>query len=208
MKMKIFKNKIVAAILLAGLMACSLAGCGKSSGKASDYVDAILHIAYFSDAIDNKTLDMTDDEVRKARQDCADKEAQFLAGYFNMEDISDNTREIFKETAEKLLAKADYTVSEGEGSKVKVSIKPLIVYSEELQEFVDDFNVKKYVDADKSCTEEKFAEGVAGFLEKSADNAKYADEIEVEVNVTENNGKYEISDEDLSKIDAAMFVYD
>ena len=57
------------------------------------------------------------------------------------------------------------------------------------------------------CTEEKFVDGVTKELEKSAEAAEYEKKVEIEIAVTKKDGKYTVSDEDLSAIDDAMFVY-
>lgn len=205
--MRINSKKIAVIAVSAFLVVAITTGCGNSKGSAADYVDGLLDVAYFADEI-NDSLDdsMSDKEITSARDICADEEAKFIEAYFNMEEVSDETHEAFKSLAEKLSASASYSVEEN-GDKVSVKIKPLIVGSDELHDFVDDFSVKKYVEKDESCTEKAFVDGVVKIMEKEADSPDYADEVNVDVTVKKENGKYSISDEDLKKIDAAMFVY-
>lgn len=203
--MKLHGKKLVSILFAVTLLAGVVTGCG-NSGSSAGYIDALMGVTYFSDAIDNKLLDMSDEEVSKAKEQCATKEAEFLQAYFNMEEVSDETKDAFEQVAQKLGQATDYSV-EGEGDKVTVTIKPLKVYSEELQEYVDEFNVKKYVDADKSCTEKEYVDNVVKILEKSADNPQYGEEVKIEVTVSEDGGEFTVSDEDLAKIDNAMFIY-
>lgn len=204
--MKIKDKKITVLLFMLIFVAVISNGCG-SSYTAADYVSAILSVAYYSDAVDNKCLDMKMEDVNKVRQECADKEAQFLEKYFNMENVSDKTHKTFVESAKKISASVSYTVSENGDNKVIVSVKPLVIHSEKLQKFVDDFNVKRYVDADKSYTEDKFVEGVVKIIDEAASDPEYADEVKIEINVDNKGGNYKISDEDLAKIDSAMFKY-
>lgn len=102
---------------------------------------------------------MSKDDVEKAKDSCIEKEAEFLTEYFNMEDVSDSTKKSLEGAAEKIFSSAKYTVEE-KGDKVLVTIEPLKVLTDSFQEYVDDFNVKKYVEADDSCTEEEFVDGV------------------------------------------------
>lgn len=198
-------NKKFAAVICASLMMSVVAGCGNSGSSSADYVDGLLDVAYFADDV-NKAVSMSDDEIKSAREICKEKEADFIETYYNMEDVSDKTQKAFEDIAVKLCSAADYSVS-AKGDTVTVTIKPLKVYSEELQEYVDDFAVKKYVDADESYTEDKFTDEVIKIMSKAADNPSYADEVKIDVKVTEKDGKYSISDEDLVKIDDAMFDY-
>ncbi len=204
--MRKYSRKIAVLAVLLGVVAVLASGCGRK-GTETDYVEGLLDVAYGSDAINAKALDMNDKEISDARSDSLSAEAQFLIKYFHMDEVSKETEDIFKDISGKLSRAADYRVS-GEGEEITVTIRPLQVYSEELQTFVDEFNVKKFVDADASCTEEAFAKGIADILEKAADAPAYGDEVTVKVNVTEKGGKYSVSDEDLAKIDSAMFIYE
>lgn len=199
-------NKLKSMLLIGALTTFTmLSGCGNAKTSGADYVEGVLDVAYFAEDV-NKSVSMSDDEIKAAREICKDKEAQFIESYFNMEDVSDETHKIFEDVAVKLCEAADYSVASDTDS-VTVSIRPLKVYSEKLEEYVEDFVVKKYVEADKSCTEKEFADNVAKFMSDAAENPVYDEEVKVEVKVTKKGGKYSISDEDMSKIDAAMFMY-
>lgn len=205
--MKLNYKKIFAVIMCTAMAAITLTGCGKSKGDEASYTKGLLEVAYFAQKPENiDTLSMKKDETDAASESSCEKEAQFIASYFNMENVSDDTIKSFKEAAKKLGAAADYSVN-ANGDKVTVTIKPLIVKSEELEKYVEEFAVKKYVDADKNCTEKEFVDGAVKILEKAAFNPKYADEVKIDITVSSKDGKYEISDEDLAKIDNAMFVY-
>ena len=204
--MKLYVKKIATCILGAFFMVGTLSGCSGSSVSSADYVKAVLDVAYCADDADGNALDMSKDDVEKAKDSCIEKEAEFLTEYFNMEDVSDSTKKSLEGAAEKIFSSAKYTVEE-KGDKVLVTIEPLKVFTDSLQEYVDDFNVKKYVEADDSCTEEEFVDGVTKELEKSAEVAEYEKKVEIEIAVTKKDGKYTVSDEDLSAIDDAMFVY-
>lgn len=202
MKMK----KITSFVLCMGISAALFTGCG-SNGSQSDYVEGILNVAYNSDAINEKALDMSEKDIAAATKASNESEAKFLEAYFNMEDVSDDTQKAFEEIAAKIAMITDYTVEESSSEEVMVKIKPLKVVSDELEEFVEDFNVKKFVDADESCTEEAFVDGVVEILEKNVKNPQYGEETTIKVNVTKKDGKYTISDEDMVKLDSAMFIY-
>ena len=198
-------NKKIMAAICAAMMMTTLSACGSSKGSNADYIDGVLDVAYFADDV-NDAVSMSDDEIKAAREICKEKEAEFIKAFYNMEEVSDESQKAFEDIAEKLCGATNYSVS-AKGDTVTVTIKPLKVYSEELQKYVDEFAVKKYVDADESCTEKEFVDKVTELMNKSAENPSYANEVKIEVSVTKKDGKYSISDEDLAKIDDAMFVY-
>lgn len=199
--------KAAAGVLSLGLVLGMVTGCGGSSVDASRYLNALLGVAYCSDAVDDVALDMDEKEREAAMESSVEKEAEFLARYFGMEDVSEKSEKAFEEIAWKISMAAQYEVEEAKGDAVVVRISPFQVRTEELQEFVDKFAVQKYVDGDEACTEEKFVSGVTGILEKTLKEPAYGDPVEVSVTVSKKDGAYQISDEDLAAIDEAMFVY-
>lgn len=202
-------KKRLAGLLVSAIMAVSvLTGCGSSSDVAA-YTKGVLDVAY------NKG---TDDYVKATGAKKADAEgymeqslevqSKALAVYFGIENPSDAVIEAFVPVAEKICELAEYEVKvDKENVTVEakgVEVKP----GEEAQKYLDDYNVKRFVDGDASCTDESFAKDMAEILVKELESAKDAKSTTVEITVTEKDGSFHITDEDMVKVDEALISYE
>lgn len=199
-------KKLIAALTLCVLTCAMAVGCG-SKGTAVDYVEGVMDLAYASDVVNDKALDMSDDQKEKAKEQSVKAEAEFLAYYLNIEDPSQQALDILAEACQELYKAAAYSVT-GNEDEITVTVKPLVVHTQELEDFVQEFNVKKFVDADSSCTDEAFAKGVAQILKEIAKNPEYEEVKTIKFNIGAGANKdYSISSDDLKAIDEAIFAY-
>lgn len=200
------KRKLAGLILSVVMAASALTGCG-SSGDGADYVKGVLDVAYNQGT--ESYVDVAgvkEEDAKKYMEQSVTAEAKVMAAYFGIAEPSDEVIAEFKPVVEKLYEGLDYEVK-ADGDKVKVSSNEVAIsISEELETYIDEFNVKAYVDGDASCTDEAFAKAVAEILLKDM-GVCGTKTVEVELIVTEKDGKYTISDEDLVKLDEAIIVY-
>lgn len=197
---QIWAGLLVLVLVFTGLTACKSA----SGGKAAEYVTALLDVAYGKDTkAYTKLTDASEKDAKAYSEQAIEAQAKILAAYFGMEEPSDKVIEDFEEISRLLYAKAAYTAQDKDG-KVVVSITPVtMLQSAVVQDYVDDFNVKEFVEGDASCTDESFAGGLLELLKKS--DISVADKpVEVTISVSEKDGSYTISDEDLEKLDEAV----
>lgn len=207
--MKYYMKKVVAPVTLCVLLAVSLMGCGSSNSAkgAAQYVQGVLDITYQkgTDAY-VKAAGADKADALKYSEQAAKAQAQVMAAYFGIEEPSDEVLETFESCYVSLCEKCSYEVKD-EGDKVEIQVTGVkIGGSEEIADYIDDFNVKEFVDGDESCTDEAFAKEVSELILAEQDDSSQAD-VTVEITVTENNGEYAVSDEDLAKVDAAVLQY-
>lgn len=195
-----------------GMMAGAvlLTGCGSASDAAADkVVKAYLDVAYGKSVEEYADITGTKKEdAEKYSEQALKAEADALQAYYGMDtEGSEKTEKAFEEICSLLFDKAEYNVT-AKGDEVTVSFKPVTALeSEAVTQYVDDFNVKEFVDGDTSCTDEAFAEGLLEVLKK--DGVEVSDKEEtVTVSVSEKDGKKTVSSEELSKIDEAVLVYE
>lgn len=154
--------------------------------------------------------DTPEDDVKKYTKQSIKAEAEFMAQYYGLDETDDEIVGIFEKLCEKLYDKASYTVTKGKGEQVAVKIKPLMVLQqarEELQEYLEEFNIKAYVDGDAAATEKSCAEKIAEICESYIDKAEYAKEVTVELSVAKKDGTWSVSDGDLNKADKQIICY-
>lgn len=204
-------KKRLAGILMGIILAATaLTACGsKAEGSAQTYVKGVLDVAYNKGTEDYvKATGAKEEDAKKFMAQSVEAEAKIMAAYFGMEEPSAEVIEALKPAVEKMYENVSYTV-EASGDKVKVSHKEIYMgASEELQQYIDDFNVKAYIDGDTSCTDEAFAKGIADIILKgTAEDFCGTETKSVELTVTEKDGKYTVSDEDLVALDESMIVY-
>lgn len=199
------KGKWITLLTVGAMFAGVLTGCG-NKGTEADYVEGLLDVAYSSDAMNVKALDMSEDEMTEASKKSVEAEAKYMAAFFNIENPSDETLGYFKEACQALYVWADYKVAQ-KGDKITVTIKPVEFVTDELENYVEDYNVRKFVEAE-ALTQEAFAKGVSDIIKKTAEKPDYEDEVKVDVAVEKKSGGYVISDEDLAAIDAYILDYD
>lgn len=193
------------------MSAVLLMGCGSSgnSSKNSDsarYVQAVLDVAYGKDV--KEYVELTGEkeaDVKKNAESSLAAEAKVMAAYFGMEEPSEDVLSTFEEICGLLYENASYSVEEKDG-KVVVKIQPVTaLQSDEVTEYVDNYNVKTFVDGEAS-DDETFAKGLLEAVKAGkTDTAK--ESKEVTVTVKEKGTSFTISDEDLMKIDEQIIAY-
>lgn len=201
------KKRVIGLILGMAMAATAMTGCG-SSGNSADYVQGVLDVAY-NKGTDTyvKAAGADKEDAKKAADSSLEAEAKVLCAYFGIEEPSEDVLDTFRDFAGKMYEKASYTVKE-KGDGVEVVIKPLQLFDdEEVKQYVEDFDIKEFVDGDSSCTDEAFAKGITELLEKKLEKAEYGKEVTISVSVTEKDGKMTVSDEDLLKIDEQIVAY-
>lgn len=202
-------KKRLAGLLVSAVMALSvLTGCG-SSGDADAYTKGVLDIAYHKGTEEYvKVTGAKKADAEKYMEQSMEAQSKALAVYFGIENPSDTVIEAFTPAAEKICELVDYEV-EADGDKVIVEAKGVEVKpGEEAKQYLDDYNVKRFVDGDTSCTDESFAKGMAELLVKELESAKDTETTTVEITVTEKDGSFHISDEDMIKVDEALISYE
>lgn len=202
------KKRLAVLILSLILVMTAFAGCG-SSGDAEAYVKGLMDIAYNKGTEAYvKAAGVKKEEAEKYMEQSVEAEAKIVAAYFGIGNPSEEVTAEFKKFVEKMYEGLDYEVK-SDGDKVIVTFTQTgITLGEEAQSYIDEFNIKEFVDGDVSCTDEAFAKGIVELLCKELEgDGSAAETKEVEITVTEKDGKYTVSDEDLLKLDTELVVY-
>lgn len=202
-------KKRLAGLWIAVVMLASVLISCSSSKDAEAYVKGVLDIAYNKGTEDYvKATGAKEVDAKKYMEQSVEAESKILAAYFGIEEPSDEVIEAFKPVVEQLYEGIQYEV-EADGDKVTISATDAgFPFSEEAQQYLDDYVVKRYVDGDTSCTDESFAKAMAELLLKEMETAKCGTMVNsVEITVTEKDGGYSISDEDLVKLDEEIISY-
>lgn len=186
-----------------------LTGCGSSSGADADkVVKAYLDVAYGKSVTEYADIaDVEESDAKKYSEQALQAEVDALQAYYGMDtEGSSQTEEMLGQVVELMFDKTEYSVT-ADGENVTVTFKPVTaLQSEAVIQYVDDFNVREFVDGDTSCTDEAFAQGLLEILQK--DGVETADkDTEITVSVTEKDGKTTIDGDELAKIDEALLVY-
>lgn len=186
-----------------------LTGCDSSSEADADkVVKAYLDVAYGKSVKEYAAIaDVKEADAKKYSEQSLRAEADALQAYYGMEtEGSGQTEETMEQIARLMFDKAKYSIT-SEGENVTITFKPVTALrSEAVTQYVDDFNVREFVDGDTSCTDETFAKGLLEVLQK--DGVEVSDkDTQVTVTVTDKDGKTTISSDELAKIDEALLVY-
>lgn len=204
-------KKQIAAIMSGILLAAAvMTGCG-AKGDPETYVKGVLDVAY-NQGIDDyvEATGAKKADAEKYVKQSMEAEAKIMAAYFGIEDPSDKVIESFEEVVEELYRGLNYEVK-ADGKEVNVTLHPVrLTLSNAVKDYMEEFNVKRYVDGDKSCTDEVFAEKVSKLLVEGRVATSYVETIDpvtVTVTVEEKDGQYTVSDEDLVKIDESAILY-
>lgn len=205
------KKRVAGIVLSVTLLAAGLTGCG-SSGDAADYVKGLMDVAYNKGTeVYVRAADVKEADAKEYMAQSVEAECKIMAAYFGIDNPSDAVIEEFKPVVEKMYESLEYEV-EADDNKVNICSNTVgINPGEEVQQYLEDYSVKRYVDGDTSCTDETFAKGVAEVLLKQMESSsaqihdKSSDKVEI--SVTEKDGKFTVSDEDLAKLDSELVVY-
>lgn len=201
------KRKLV-GIMAGVLVLTGLAGCGDSAdSKEATYVKGLLDVAYNQGVEDYVEVTGTkEDDAKAYTQQSLEAETKVMAAYLGLADASGEAVDVLTNLCGKICEKASYEVEEKD-DKVQVTIKPLDIFSEEVENYIDEYNMKEFIDGDPSCTDEEFVDGLAEILEKELKDPSYEKEVKVQVTVEKEGDSYVISDEDLEKIDSQVILY-
>ena len=201
------KRRVMGCCAMLMMSTALLTGCGGAADSAK-YVKGILDVAYGKSVDDYvEAADVKEADAKKYSAQALESEADALQAYFSMDlKGSDKTEKAMEEACKLLFDKVTYTVEEKDG-KVIIKVKPVTaLQSKAVQDYVDEYNIREFVDGDDSCTDEVFAQGLLDVLK--SDGVEVADkETEITISVGEKDGKPSVSDEDLAKIDEAAIVY-
>lgn len=199
----------ITGIIASALLITALTGCGSS--EAETYVSALLDVAYGRDVDAYAKIADIDKEVAEGfMEQSLQAEAVFMAKYYGFDEKDTDVTEVFVEFCKKLYDKAKYTVNSKDGNKVSVEIEPLMVLEqaeEDIEAYLEEYNVKAYVDGDKSATRKSAAEKIVQICETYIDKAKYGNPVTVEIDVEEKEGTWLVSDERLNEVDENIISY-
>lgn len=217
------------AVVLTLAMVLSFAACGNSSNvtakKYTQYVEAVMECSYLGE-FDNymKICDATKQESQDVYDNTMEYYAYYLMYYNDVdyEVISQATIDRFVDIAEKVYAKAKYTVNQAEktsDSKVyhvtieieptdfnDITYDPVYEYIHEVYnpQFENMSDEEYYAITDEQWVqyEEIYANAVADILEEYIDQIGYKTKKTkiVEISV-DSNGNYGVDDEDWYEID-------
>lgn len=200
--------KMITVTLLTAII---LAGCSGSDSSKAEYVQGLLDIAYNKGTeVYVKAADVKEEDAKNYSQQALEAEAKVMAAYFGIEEPSEEVLKSFQGFCEKMYKEVSYKV-EAKGDRVQVSTNQIIIgsQSEALQNYVDDFNIRQFVDGDASCTDEAFAKGAVEVMEQDLKKLFCGTQTKtIEVTVTEKDGKMSVSDKDLENLDSQIIVYD
>lgn len=201
--------KKITGIIASALLITMLTGCGSSD--AGSYVNALLDVAYGRD-VDAyaKIADIDKEEANGYTEQSIQAEAVFMAKYYGFDEKDSDVTDVFADFCKKLYKKAKYTVDNKDGNKVSVEIEPLMVLEQaedDIEAYLEEYNVKAYVDGDKSATRKSAAEKIVQICETYLDKAEYGDPVTVEIDVEEKDGKWYVSDEKLTEVDKNIISY-
>lgn len=205
------KKRLAGIILSVVMLAAGLTGCG-SSDDAATYVKGLMDVAYNKGTEDYvEASGVKEADAKKYMEQSVEAECKIMAAYFGINNPSEEVIAEFKPVVEKMYESLEYEVK-ADSDKVKISANEVgIGLGEEAQQYLDDYTVKRYVDGDTTCTDETFAKEMAELLLKQMDKGSCAtcDMVsdKLEITVTEKDGKFTISDEDLAKLDSELVVY-
>lgn len=198
-------NKTCAWVLMGTML---LTGCGSATDHSEGYVKGLLDVAYGKGVEAYvQVADVKKEDAEKYSSQALKSEVNALQAYYGMDtEGTDKTEETLEEVCRLLYEKTSYEVKEQDG-KAEVTIQPVTALeSEAVKNYVDDFNVKEFVDGDQSCTDEAFAEGLLEVLK--SEGVEVSDKkTTITVTVKEKDKKPFISDEDLQKLDEAILIY-
>lgn len=203
---KLWKLCIGVCMLTFLLTGCQSSGNSSENSDSARYVKAVLDVAYGKDV--KSYVELTSEkeaDVKKNAESSLAAEAKVMAAYFGMEEPSEEILSTFKEICALLYEKASYSVEEKDG-KVEVTIYPVTaLQSDNVTEYVDNYNVKTFVDGEPS-DDEAFAKGLLETV-KAGKTGTAKESTKVTVTVKEKDRVFTISDEDLMKIDEKIIAY-
>lgn len=206
---------MVMAVLLVGSTVL-LAGCSSkfTAQVATNYVESVLDASYKGEF--DQYLKITDSTKEEAEQMYEDGmntvvESFEIDGY----DIPEELMDKYHELSVQIYKSAKYEVGEAkkydDGFIVEVSVYPFTL----METFEDDFYAKVTEDADmlsNIATEEEYAnyiyQTMYDVLKAKVDSPEYKDPETVKIEVyLDDDGKYNISEDDLYGVEEALFPY-
>lgn len=202
------KRKI-AGVISGVMVLAALTGCGESKGsEEAAYVKGLLDVAYNQGVEDYADITgIAENEAKEFTQQSLQTEAEVLTAYLGIPDASGEAVEMLTEFCGKMYEKASYQV-DTKDDNVQVTIKPLDIFSsEEVEDYIDEYNKREFIDGDPSCTDADFVDGIVTLLEKELEDPSYEKEVKVEVSVEKDGESYSVSDEDLETIDSQIIAY-
>ena len=206
------KKKLL--VLLTILTMGILTGCGMSEEDAKAYVEASLDASYKGEF--DAFVEITDStpEGAKAMYD-ENMELIMQSAGFDEQALGEELTENYKQLFLELIKKADYSVGDAvkndDSFSVEVTVKPLIIF-DGIEAELTDAVLNRISEMDEYPDDDEI--NVIGFeemykiLSEKVDAPVYSEEtVSVSINLHKNdNGMYEISEEDMAVLDNAIFV--
>ena len=207
------KKKLL--VLLTILIMGILTGCGMKEDEAKAYVEATLDASYKGEF--EAFVEITDStpEGAAAMYDENMEHIMQSAG-FDEQELGEELTENYKQLFLALIKKAEYSVGEAVKNEdssfsVEVEVRPMTIFNdieEELTEAVIEHisGMDEYPD-DNEIKNISFQE-MYDILSDKVEVPTYSEEtVDVFINLHKNdNGMYEISEEDMLTLDNALFV--
>ena len=206
------KKKLL--VLLTILTMGILTGCGMSEEDAKAYVEASLDASYKGEF--DAFVEITDStqEGAKAMYD-ENMELIMQSAGFDEQALGEELTENYKQLFLELIKKADYSVGDAvkndDSFAVEVTVKPLIIF-DGIEAELTDAVLNRISEMDEYPDDDEI--NVIGFeemykiLSEKVDAPVYSEEtVSVSINLHKNdNGMYEISEEDMAVLDNAIFA--
>lgn len=214
-------KKIVTALLLVAFIFCLTACSSDDSAFLRDYLQGSLDSVYkgihskeYKEAIDNNN----EFELNEHYLTGMGQEADYFAGYFQMEVLPDEIRNELIEFYQTLYSHAKYEVGtiskSGDNYTAELTIYPLdlivnYVESDEFSAYVDDFNANNNPnEMDLEVYETIWVRGIIDALNERMSDVGYLEAQKIAVLLqTNENGVYYITDQDMARIDQFMIAY-
>lgn len=209
--------------MILGLTSCgSLSNLIKSGFDASGYVEGILDCTYKGEYEEYRKLtNATEEEAQSAYDNGIDVEVQTFMDWCSIDaDLaSDEFVEDLKDFYKRVYQKSKYEVKDAvksdNGYYVEVIIEPIDIFTlamDDMKAFADDFVTRAENGEFEDYTEEEYeAEYDNGLLDvcKSYESKMgYLESVSIVVTVAANeDGVYNVSNEDFARLDAKIIQY-
>lgn len=203
-------GKRIGIVVLVCMLFGTLTAC-QSQSSAKEYTKALFDVAYGKDTkAYAKVTETSEADAKKYMEQSLQAEAEYLAQFYGLDTKDKKVIDSFADLSQKMYEKASYKVESGQGDKVIVKVKPLLVIQQakdEVDSYLRDYNVKAYVENDPKATQEVCAKEIATILKQYIGQADYDDEKTMTITVKKEGNKWKVSDEDLQSIDSAIVLY-
>lgn len=206
-KMKKYFAFFVATVMTLAM----LTGCGMKADDAREYVQAALDASYKGDFKEYVKITESTEEEAKALYD--GNMEQIMQSLGMGDSMTEEMRAKYEELFKSIFSKAKYTVGEAketeEGFEVEVQTEQLQLFSELENDLIEEME-KDLSGLEKQPTEEEIntiaLENMHSLLTEKLSDPAYGEAQTITVRVTKDeDGVWNISEEDLTAVDEALF---